>query len=285
MKPNLPSLTAQRVAMSRAAHQLLEVPRLFEDPIAVRIIGEQNSRNIISTPERYLKPSASYLRAFLVARSKYTEDALSKAVSQGMRQYVILGAGLDTFPYRNPFESQLLRVFEVDHPATQAWKRECLDAQGIPIPGSLRFVPVDFEKENLEDQIPKAGFNKKEASFFSWLGVTMYLPPESVLTMLKSIAKLAAEGSEVVFDYALSPTLLSRRDLVSYQTRAARVAAAGEPWKSAFNPNQLAAELRTVGFTVLEDLDSAAINARYFEDRTDDFHVAGRAHLLRAALT
>ena len=270
--------------MSRAAHQILDNPRLFDDPIAARIIGKENSAKISSAPDQYIIASAAHLRAFLVARSKYAEDALSEAISRGVHQYVILGAGLDTFSYRNPYPSEILQVFEVDHPATQAWKREQLDAEGISIPTSLRFASIDFEKEILEDRLPKAGFKIGVPSFFSWLGVTMYLPSEAVLTTLKSIAKLAARGSEIVFDYALSPSLLGPKDLSSYQARAARVAAAGEPWKSAFEPAILANELCAIGFSVIEDLNSDEINSRFFESRTDELQVGGRAHLMKATM-
>jgi O-methyltransferase involved in polyketide biosynthesis len=136
----------------------------------------------------------------------------------------------------------------------------------------------------LENRLPKAGFKIGVPSFFSWLGVTMYLPSEAVLTTLKSIAKLAARGSEIVFDYALSPSLLGPKDLSSYQARAARVAAAGEPWKSTFEPAILANELLAIGFMVIEDLDSGGINARYFENRTDELRVGGRAHLMKATM-
>ena len=284
MKSDLPSLTAYRTAMSRAAHQILDTPGLFDDPIAARIIGEEKSAGILSAPDQYRTASAAHLRAFLVARSKYAEDSLAEAIGRGVRQYVILGAGLDTFSFRNPYPSEILEVFEVDHPATQAWKREQLEAEGISIPASLKFSTIDFEKEKLEDQLPKAGFKMDVPAFFSWLGVTMYLPAEAVLTTLKSIARLAARESEIVFDYALSPSLLSQGALLSYQTRAARVAAAGEPWKSAFEPADLAAELRTIGFTVVEDLDSAGINARFFQNRTDALRAGGSAHLMKAAI-
>jgi O-methyltransferase involved in polyketide biosynthesis len=240
--------------MLRAAHQILDDPRVFEDPIALRIVGEQSTSGISSAPDQYKTTLATYLRAFLVARSKYAEDALAEAIKGGVRQYVILGAGLDTFAYRNPYPSEMLRVFEVDHPSTQAWKRERLDAEHISVPDSL---------------------------CFSWLGVTMYLPADAVMATMRSIALSAARGSEIMFDYALSPSRLGPRDLANYQAMALRVAAVGEPWRSAFDPDLLSADLRAMGLTPAEDLGPDELNARFFKDRTDALRVGGRAHLMK----
>ena len=284
MELNQPSHTAHLVAMSRAAHQILDNPRVFEDPIAARIIGKQKSAEIASAPDQYKTTSATLVRAFLVARSKYVETALSEAIEREVHQYVILGAGLDTFPYRNPYHSELLQVFEVDHPSTQAWKRERIETEGISIPESLRFVSIDFEKETLENQLPKAGFKINEPSFFSWIGVTMYLTTEVVMATLKSIGMVATRGSEIVFDYMLSPALLSPTGLLSFHARAARVSAVGEPWKSTFEPNLLAAELHKLGFAIVEDIGSDGLNARYFANRTDELRVDGRARLIKVII-
>src|ERR1700678_1790722 len=146
MRDAKPSRTAQRVAMRRAAHQLLDQPRVFDDPLAVAIAGAGSER-----PSDPQQPYARSLRAFLVVRSRYAEDQLARAVERGTRQYVVLGAGLDTFAYRNPYQSTGLHVFEVDHPATQEWKRAQLHAAGIAIPEKMAFAAVDFERESLEE--------------------------------------------------------------------------------------------------------------------------------------
>ena len=124
MKDDSPSRTAYGVAMSRAAHQILDSPRLFEDPVALTLMGPKATAGIRAAQGRFNLPHTRYLRAFLVARSRLAEDAVSEAVARGVRQYVVLGAGLDTFAYRNPHAGLGLRVFEVDHPATQEWKRQ-----------------------------------------------------------------------------------------------------------------------------------------------------------------
>ena len=142
-----PSNTAMRVAMQRAVHQRLDMPIVFEDELAEQILG---SHVDLSSADDYMTPSAKRLRAFLVARSRFAEDKLNEAMNAGVRQYVILGAGLDTFAYRNPDDD--LRVFEVDFPATQQWKRSCLRAAGITIPGSVKYVPIDFAKDSLKEE-------------------------------------------------------------------------------------------------------------------------------------
>jgi methyltransferase (TIGR00027 family) len=158
------SKTAQRVAIRRAAHQVLDHPRVLDDPLALRIIGVEAARELRSDPRENHKFSRAF-RAFMAARSRYAEDELAQAVECGVSQYVILGAGLDTFAYRNPHAS--LHVFEVDHPATQGWKRDQLREAGIPIPQSLTFVPIDFEHQTLESALMNAGLDCASPAFFS----------------------------------------------------------------------------------------------------------------------
>src|SRR5882757_2402489 len=158
MQDARPSKTALRVALRRAAHQLYDAkPLVLDDPIAVPILGDTYAEELHRTPTRPDRPFSVALRAFLVARSRYAEDNLAQAVSEGVTQYVLLGAGLDTFAHRNPYPH--LRVFEVDHPATQQWKRELLHKNSIPIPSTLTFAPVDFETQSLPAQLAAAGFN------------------------------------------------------------------------------------------------------------------------------
>lgn len=263
-----PSLTAYRVAVSRAAHQILDAPRVLEDPVALAIVGAAAVAAIRAAPLRHRLAPARYLRAFLVARSRVAEEALAQAVRRGIRQYVILGAGLDTFAYRNPYRAELLSVFEVDHPATQAWKRRQLEAAGIAAPGSLRFVPIDFESERLPQRLESAGFRADEPAFFSWLGVSMYLTRAAILATLGYVAGLP-RGSGVVFDYAVPPASLGPVRRLVVRALMRRLAAAGEPWQTFFEPRTLASELRSLGLTGIEDLGPAELNARFFADRGD----------------
>jgi methyltransferase (TIGR00027 family) len=162
------SRTAHRVAIRRAAHQLFDQPRVLEDPLALAIVGTEAAEKLRSSQKEAESSIPRAFRAFMAARSRYAEDQLAKAVAQGVRQYVVLGAGLDTFAYRSPYSN--LRVFEVDHPATQAWKRERLQNAGIEVPQSLVFVPVDFERQQLAAELEQSGFETRLPAFFSWLG-------------------------------------------------------------------------------------------------------------------
>jgi len=279
MRENRPSRTAERVALRRAAHQLLDRPLVFEDPLALAMIGREEAARLAAEPEAS-RPHSRFLRAFMAARSRFAEDELDRAVVQGTRQYVILGAGFDTFAYRNPYAD--LRVFEVDHPATQAQKRRRLMSSGITPPGSLKFVPVDFETQSFPEALEHAGFRLAERAFFSWLGVTPYLARETVLETLRSIIGIAAENG-VVFDYALPRSSPDALNQAAFDGLTGRVAAAGEPFRGFFDPEELALSLRDRGFRHIEDLDAREINARYFIGRADGLRVAGSlAHLMSA---
>jgi len=266
-----PSRTAHRVALRRAVHQLFDHPKVFDDPVALKIIG-RDAEAKLQTASGSGPKSMRYLRAFLVARSRFAEDHLAQAVARGVKQYVVLGAGLDTFAYRNPFET--LRVFEVDYPATQEWKRGQLEAASIAIPATLTFAPVDFEKDTLADGLRRAGFIANEPAFFSWLGVTPYLAEETVLSTLRWIASSCSQNG-VAFDYAVPRSSLSFFNRMVFDALAARVARAGEPFIGFFDSKALALHLRGMGFTYIEDIGSEEINARYFAHRSDGLRVRG----------
>jgi len=279
MKDGQRSRTAERVAMRRAAHQIYDHPRVFEDPLALRILSDDAAGRIRSGAEENPSPWARGLRMFIALRSRFAEEELAKAVARGVRQYVVLGAGLDTFAYRNPFAG--LEVFEVDFPETQAWKHARLEHAGIAIPASARFAAVDFERHSLSEGLREAGFRRDEPAFFGWLGVVPYLTREAAMTTLQFIAGLK-RGSGVVFDYAIPPESMGLTERVAFEFLADRVARAGEPFQLFFDPEELHAELRTLGFTEIEDMDGVAIRARYFgEAREQRLH--GRAGRLLCA--
>jgi methyltransferase (TIGR00027 family) len=273
------SRTAQRVAIRRAAHQLLDQPRVLDDPLALRIIGSEAAEELRSNPKEHHAFSRAF-RAFMAARSRYAEDELARAVAHGVRQYVVLGAGLDTFAYRNPYPG--LRVFEVDHPATQAWKRGQLQAAGISIPPALTFVPIDFERQTLADGLGHCGFDLSAAAFYSWLGVTPYLTRDACMSTLSFVAKMPA-GSGVVFDFAVDPALLNAGQREALDALSKRVAGYGEPFQLFFDPRQLQDELIGMGFHRTEFLQGKELNARYFKDRKDGLLVrGGLGHLMGA---
>ena len=267
METGKPSRTALRVAMRRAAHQLVDKPPIMDDPIAVRLmsaetVGPSYARDL----ERAMHPVGRDFRCLLVSRSRYAEDQLAAAVAAGVRQYVVLGAGLDTFAYRNPFAE--LKVFEVDFPATQEWKRWVLDVSGVAAPENLTFAAVDFEHQTLADGLRAAGLDASEPAFFSWLGVVPYLTLAAFRATLATVGGFPA-GSAVSLDYGFPPETLGPMRRMIYERLAARVAAAGEPFRLFFTREQMEDEFRQAGFHRVEQVDSEELNRRYFADRTD----------------
>ena len=262
MQTGKASKTALRVAIRRAAHQLKDRPPVLDDPIAVRLVGPGYARDM----ERAMHSVARDFRAFMAVRSRYAEDQLAASVARGVAQYVVLGAGLDTFAYRNPFPS--LRVFEVDFPATQAWKRSMLSDAGIALPASLTFVPLDFELQALAEGLAGAGFDAARPAFFGWLGVVPYLTREAFRATLQAIAHLPA-GTALTFDYAVAPEMLTPAGRTAFDALSIRVAAAGEPFRLFFTPDELESELRRQGFRRFEQCGSERLNELHFKERAD----------------
>jgi methyltransferase (TIGR00027 family) len=262
METGKPSRTALRVAIRRAAHQVADPPAVLDDPIALRLIGPGYENDL----ERAMHPVGRDFRSFMAARSRYAEDHLARSVAAGVRQYVILGAGLDTFAYRNPFPH--IRVFEVDFPATQVWKRSLLADASILLPANLTFVPLDFEHMTLADGLRESGLDLGAPAFFSWLGVAPYLTLDAFRATIATIAKFPA-GSAVTFDYAFPPDSLTPARRAVFDRLAGRVAAAGEPFRLFFTSAEADAELHSLGFSRVEQVDHDGLNALYFQDRAD----------------
>src|SRR6204780_3377729 len=277
-----PSRTALRVAMRRAAHQLFDHPKVLDDPVALPIIGRRAAAILEGEQGTGGNRIALSIRAFMVARSRYAEDALGRSVARGAKQYVVLGAGLDTFAYRNPHAESALRVFEVDYPATQEWKRRQLEEARIAVPPSVTYAPVDFERQTLAEGLRLAGFDASKAAFFSWLGVTMYLTEDAVTATFGFIAS-SPSGGGIAFDYAVPRSSLNWVGRLALDALSHRVGAAGEPFRTFFDPSALEERLRPIGFSCVEDLDAAEINARYFRDRADRLKVTSSlGHLMSA---
>lgn len=202
-----------------------------------------------------------------LARAAFCEDALKAAVHEGAEQYVILGAGMDTFAFR---EADFLRkydVFEVDHPLTQEDKKERIKRAGWAIPEKLHFVPIDFTKDDMCRGLLDAGFSPKKKTFFSWLGVSMYLDQAAIENMLRNIADFSADGSGLVFDYADAGLFLS--DVKRVQNMLAMAKAGGEEMQSTFDEMSLGLMLSKYNFSIYEHLSRDEIQNRYFSGRTD----------------
>jgi methyltransferase (TIGR00027 family) len=281
MQEGRASGTASRVALRRAAHQVLDHPLVFADPLAMKIIRWDAAELLRKNPAHFERGSLTkYLRAFLAVRSRVAEDVIADAIAHGCRQVVILGAGLDTYAFRQPHRD--VRVFEVDHPATQAWKKKRLAETNIAVPETVTFVPVDFERQNLRESLLAAGIDSSERTIFSWLGVTPYLEEAAISKTLGDIAALTAAGGGVVFDYSIPPSSIGFIQRFFFRRLERRVAKAGEPFRSYFDPEKLARDLCDIGFTNITDLGQAEINVRYFAGRTDGLRVGSVGRIMIA---
>ncbi|UGU32556.1 class I SAM-dependent methyltransferase [Mycolicibacterium smegmatis] len=257
-----PSRTALATAYARACHQFADSPPIFADPLAARLLGvtEANLDDLSRHPAGHPATVARDRprRLFFAARSRFADDVTARAVAAGVRQVVVLGAGLDTAAYRNSHPD--VHVFEVDHPQTQAWKRERLAATGIDIPATATLVPVDFETQTLASELESASFSRTEPAVFVWLGVIFYLTPDAAGSTLDYIAG-QARPVDLVFDY-LQPAETDE-DQADLKNRAARLARAGEPLVNYLTSGELHRQLTHFGFTVVEDLSASELIGRY----------------------
>ena len=270
MEQGQPSRTALGAAMHRAAHQVLESGSIFADPFAEAIIGAEARQRLA---EWASPPQRRGMRLFIAARHRMAADRLAEALASGIEQVVIVGAGLDTTALRLTAGRREVRLYEVDHPATQAWKRERLAAAGLASPPFLSFAPVDFERQTLGEGLAAAGFDGRAAAFFIWLGVVPYLTEAAILATLRCIA--AVPGAQLVFDYANPPEQLEDRLRQAQQRRAARVAAIGEPWISYFDSEDRAGRLRQLGAVEIDDLGPTEIQQRIFGNPDPQFRGRG----------
>jgi methyltransferase (TIGR00027 family) len=246
MKPNEPSCTALIIARQRAAHQVLDHGSILYDPFAMKILRE-DEKDVLQFANEH--PLVSIGRLFTTARSRIAEDALSRAVERGVRQIVILGAGLDTFALRNPHGARQIRIYEVDHPATQAWKRQRLAEAQIALPPWLILVQVDFERDDVGETLVAAGFQQNAPAFFTWLGVVPYLTQDAIGRTLDYMSSI--QNSEVVFARQLE------------KERTEQLKKIDERSVSRFEPAGIAAILRSHGFCAIEDINFQEIASRF----------------------
>ncbi|HEY6521698.1 MAG TPA: SAM-dependent methyltransferase [Roseiarcus sp.] len=272
-------MTALGAAGHRAAHQVLERGFVFADPLALRILGPDADAAIALARER---PERRPLRLFIAMRSCLAEDSARRAIENGVRQILVLGAGLDTFAYRlEPTHG--LRVFELDHPATQAEKRRRLAEAQIAEPAHVSYVAHDFDRGSMKAALKAAGLDPDRGAFVLWLGVTPYLTGEKVFATLGELASLPG-GTEVVFDYANPPEAVEETDARNFHREMAeRVAASGEPFRGYFDTPELHARARKLGFSEIEDLDRAALVARYLPDLPVPPRPGPGGHVVRMA--
>jgi methyltransferase (TIGR00027 family) len=259
VRDQIASRTALATAYLRAAHQILDAePRILNDPVALVLLGPGAEKRIKDALDRYMAPEAKALRSHVVLRSRYAEDRLESSIERGVTQFIIVGAGFDTFAIRQPAWAARLRIIEVDHPTTQHLKRAKISEARIPVPGNVVFAGIDFEKESLEESLIRNGVRSDETTFFSWLGVTMYLTEPAIDSTLKCMAKHPS-GSEAVISFRQPPSAQS-----SEPSRLADlVSEAGEPFVSYFTPENFKGKLLEAGFAKVEFL-TPALSAQYF---------------------
>ena len=296
MKENQASLTAMMVAYMRAYHAIHATDKIFDDFLAYDLIPEDkrelieqyltelsltcdkelnDSENTASLSDRISTLEFSMqVISNVISRTRYAEDTLEKAFRQGVRQCVILGAGMDTFAFRRSEMLEELEVFEVDHPATQEFKLHRLAELEWEHPTKLHFIPVDFTKESLVTVLTRSSsYDSNGKSLFSWLGVVSYLSHEDIFATLRSIAEIAPAGSIVVFNYADTNTFIPEKLSPQMKEFMKLLRKIGEPIKmSGFNPSRLAEDLKSLGFRLQENLSPVNIEGRYFKGRTDGLH-------------
>jgi methyltransferase (TIGR00027 family) len=303
VEPDRASWTARHAAYVRAYHYAHDSPRVFEDFLAGTLItpAERTTmeENWLASLAR-LSPELAAARdrdtalaqwfhtwipgPIVLGRARYNEDKLSDAISNGLSQYVIVGAGLDTFALRRPDLRNRLRVFELDHSVTQTLKRDRLSRAGLALPPNLHFCPIDFERESLAAALARSPYDPALPTFFSWLGVTYYLTREAISNTLKSIRTVARPGSEIVLDYADSAMFRPENQSPAMRALFSWAESLGEPFISGFDPGTFAEELAAFGFEVLEDLDHEAQEARYFATRADGLRPVAPTHFAHARL-
>jgi methyltransferase (TIGR00027 family) len=273
-----PSTTAQRVALLRAAHQIIDdSPKLLTDPVAPRLFLPEVIAAIPAQREHFMTPAILALRSHVLVRSRYAEDQLALAVARGVRQFLILGAGWDTFAYRQPLWAREIRVFEADQPASQQQKRQRLHDAGIAIPPNVGLVPIDFETTSLKDGLQKSQFDFTAPTFIAWLGVMVYLTRDAIDAVLRFVTTLPT-GSEIVL------TFTQPRPLLRPSPLATIAATYGEPWKIYFTEEELHDYLTHLGFSSVVMPTPHEITAWYFQQRKDGLSASPRKNLLRASV-
>ena len=265
----------------RAAHLFVDDdPKILEDRCALLFVGTGQGKIFLEMADALHQPIPRSIRGIIVMRARFVEDLLTEAIARGVTQYVILSAGLDSFAYRRRDVEKILRIYEVDLPGTQEWKRNRLIEAGIGIPGNVVFVPIDFEKQSLPEAIAASGYCDKEPAFFSWLGATQYLTEDAVLHTLHTIVRMAAPGSQIIFQYNVPDSMLEDEDLKVREFLEKTCQEKGEPLLSAFAPGRLASMLEDMGYYEVMDFAPRDAFYQYFRGRNDGLCPHNASHLM-----
>ena len=273
---------AEGSAYLRAVHMSIDgEPKILEDPLAAKLLEPGLDDRITADHERLSMPGLIKARSLVAVRSRFAEDELAAAIGRGVTQYVILGAGLDTSPYRDDHPSQHVRTFEVDHPDTQRWKLEKLDNAGIQVADNVRFVAVDFEKDSLAERLVAGGFDNNAPTFFSWLGVTYYLHREAILDIFRYVAHLPSP-SQLVFDFIIGDAELNKTERAAMKAIVEFVKEYREPWISLFEPMELQKMLNDSGFDKTFHFNHDLATKKYLEGRADGLYLDFSTQMMSA---
>lgn len=262
MLDNRPSQTQLRTAIRRATHQLLDGHIILHDPVALRVVPEAADPQIIAALQNDQAPDLALLRTLFAMRSRFAEDRLAAAIARGARQYVVLGAGLDTFPWRQPQAAQALRLFMVDHPQSVAWSLQRFRDAGLSPPENTTYLPADLERDNLGDVLTGHGVDPTAITFVSMLGVAQYLSEPAVAGVLRFAAALPRD-SEIVISIALPEHQLSGADLDAARRSSRFTGSIGEPWLTRMTPQELRARLSGLGLRNVFHLTPEIARRRY----------------------
>lgn len=303
MDPNRPSTSALIAAFGRAYHATHDNPKIFDDFLADQLFTAQErelfSENLSRAlaffdPEAAAQCSdqdsalAGFMRAqslpITLSRARYVEEILEREIKQGVEQYVILGAGLDTFAFRRTDLLPHLQVFELDHPATQNYKYERIAQIGWKVPTQLHRAPLDLNREDLGTALARSGYDPHRQSLFSWLGVTYYLTQAVNNATLRAIPNSAQPGSTLIFDYLDADAFVRERTAKRVRKMQEATERAGEPMLTGFDPSTLATELDALGLVLQENLGPCEIQDRYFRGRTDGYYAFEHIHFARATV-
>jgi methyltransferase (TIGR00027 family) len=263
MEERPPSQTARNVAVWRALHLVRDPePKIFEDTFARGLAGFDTDEDMLSWVASNPRAANRNTPFSFALRHRYTEDRLRMAMSRGANQYVILGAGLDSFAFRHPETVDGIDVYEIDHPTSQRWKRNRIAQLGLIVPNRLHYVPIDFERQTLTEGLMGAGLNPSRPTFFSCLGVTQYLTPKANLDLLDQVGRLSIDNT-ITLEFIAPPEALSPEDAAVIRGIAEGTAAVGEPWLSFFGFDEMEAVLRQCGFGNIERFGAAEAASEY----------------------
>ena len=288
MDPARASMTALGAAYRRAYHYTHDTPTVFEDRFAALFVAQDEATAIENGFIHILTQARPHLlvegdrattlaRAFhtdtgtplILGRARYNEDLLDTAIRNGVTQYVLVGAGFDTFALRRPDLRDRAQIFEIDHPTTQDLKRKRMRAAGLDMPVNLHLLPADLEVESVADVLRRSAYDPSQAAFFAWLGVISYLTRPAIESTFKAIKSMAPKGAEIVFDYLTAMAFVPEHQSLALKLRFDRAQALGEPYLTGFEPTELSAFLKPLGYDLKEDLGQSEQTTRYFQHRPD----------------